>query len=207
VSPYLVWHAPAGRVLSRSYTSSTGPRLHVWKRAACLAVAIALLALPVSVLAEDVESSDPVTAVLVAPVAGPAYAWDGRLAASYSAPVAGPAYAWDGRLAASYSAPVAGPAYAWDGRLAASYSAPVAALSERAALTIVLASAGAGAAVPATWAAEAPGLEPAALTEKLHEHFLVEHSSELNRSHFDPAVLAELLGDHFQIEHASEARG
>jgi hypothetical protein len=188
VSPYLVWHAPAGRVLSRSYTSSTGPRLHVWKRAACLAVAIALLALPVSVLAEDVESSDPVTAVLVAPVAGPAYAWDGRLAASYSAPVAGPAYAWDGRLAASYSAPVA-------------------ALSERAALTIVLASAGAGAAVPATWAAEAPGLEPAALTEKLHEHFLVEHSSELNRSHFDPAVLAELLGDHFQIEHASEARG
>jgi hypothetical protein len=78
-------------LVTRSYGSSTGPRLQVWKRIACLAVAIALVALPVSVLAEHVdpvtgtlaehvEGGDPVTGILtapvVAPVVDPAYTWD-----------------------------------------------------------------------------------------------------------------------------------
>ena len=80
MSTWLVWRALVGRVLrsilpasarhsaasasryspmrrsttaSHSYAPSTGPRLHVWKRTAALAVAIALVALPVSVLSAD----------------------------------------------------------------------------------------------------------------------------------------------------------
>ena len=91
-------------LVSRSSEPSTGPRLHVWKRTVGLTMAIALLALPVSVLAEDDDAANPVTALHVAPVAAPADVWDGRLAASYSAPLAAPAYVRDGRLAASWAA-------------------------------------------------------------------------------------------------------
>jgi hypothetical protein len=106
MSPEFVWRAPVGRVLRPILLAYAGPRLHVWKRTACLAGAIALLALPVSVLAEHVEGGDPVTAVLVAPVVttvvDPAYVWDGRLAASYSALVAvAPTHAWDPSLRAA----------------------------------------------------------------------------------------------------------
>jgi hypothetical protein len=64
-------------------------------------VAIALLALPVSVLAEHLEdeTADHVSDILISTVTDPAYVWDGRLAASYSAlvadPVSTPAYVWD----------------------------------------------------------------------------------------------------------------
>jgi hypothetical protein len=87
----------------RPQMPSTGFRLHVWMRTACLTVAMSLLALPVSVLAEEAEAADLVSDILIAPVADPAYVWNRRLAADYSAPVtvpvagsiAAPAYVWD----------------------------------------------------------------------------------------------------------------
>ena len=93
--------------MSRSYAPSTSPRFHVWKRTASLAVAIALLALPVSVLADHVadhvEGGDEVTAIITAPVittvTDPDYVWDGRLAGSYTAP---------------FDAPLSTPAFVWD---------------------------------------------------------------------------------------------
>jgi hypothetical protein len=71
-------------------------------------------------LALAVGALTTLTIPSVGAIAAPAFAWDGRLAASYEPP-----YVWDGRLAGSYEVvPGASQgddealAYVWDGRLA-----------------------------------------------------------------------------------------
>jgi hypothetical protein len=137
----------------RPQMPSTGLRLHVWMRTACLTVAMSLLALPVSVLAEEAEAADLVSDILIAPVADPAYVWNRRLAADYSAPVTVP-------VAGSIAAPVADPAYVWNRRLAADYSAPVT--------------------VPVAGSIAAPAYvwDPAGRAAMVRDHFLLEHASQ-----------------------------